>query len=291
MTDTPMDVVGKAVEDLAVHLVLRKVDGPSTHVAIVAEGLEDSEVPRALGRYLVGVVAGAVEDDATLSEQLLAVAPDSRVEVRNVVMKLVRNNNDFGTSAKIRFRDRVRNPWIAEGIGHALLLVRQRQITVCLDGDVCALKQPHFDPRRQGLDLIAIYDADGFPAVAIGEAKASANHGAARLREASVFFREIDAGRRGPEIRSEIRALKHVLPNDLLVGIVDGFWRERCCYLPLIVHSANIDEASDHSGLAGLKPPPVSRKLLALKLNAFHPFFDDVANAVRAALDEIVPDV
>jgi len=288
-TPPPLEVLEEALDVLDQHLFLSEVTGPTTHVSISAENLEHADVPRALGRYFVGVMAGAVDEDATLSEELLATTPDSAVEVRHNVLSVIGTTNRFPDKAARGFRDRVRNPWIAELVAHALLVLRARRETACLAGTPFALKQPHIDPRRQGLDLIGIYDSQGDPAAAIGEAKASRRYGKRRLNEAADFFSRIDKGKRGVEIRSELGALKHVLPAGLREKVADGYWRERRCYLPVVVFNDPIDEESDHDGLGALAPPVECRRLIALQLERFHPFFNDVADEIRTALDEVLP--
>jgi hypothetical protein len=283
----PLDVIGDALDDLEAQVTLQVVDGPTTHTAIIADGLNSPHVPVALGRYLVGVVAGAVNEDARLSQELLAREPDSIAEVRRHVLRLIGQDNAFSTIALRRFRDLTRNPWIAEILAHALLVIRERRATPCLEGDVRALKQPHADPRRQGLDLIAIYDDAGAPGLAVGEAKASRRYGVARLREAAAFFESIDAGDRGVEIRAEVHALKHVLPVELRAHVADGFWRDRCCYLPLVAHCDPINESDDNEGFGRLRPPVNARRLVALRITDFYAFFDAVADSARESLEDV----
>jgi hypothetical protein len=235
------------------------------------------------------VVAGAVDDDAQLSEELLAATPESAEEVRAQVLRLVGDTNEFEDDAEVRFRDQVRNPWIAEVLAHALLVLRRRDVTACLRGAIVALKQPHPDPRRQGLDLVAIYEYEGLPWAAIGEAKASRRYGSARLNEAAAFFADIDHGLRGVELRGEFHALKHVLNSGLRASIGDGFWRGRCCYLPIIVFCDAIDECSDHTALATLRPDVSERRLIAVCLPNFHVFFDQIADEIRGALQDLLP--
>ncbi len=287
----PQEIIEDALVTLDEHLHLSEVPGPTTHVAVRATDLENPAVPPALGRYFVGLVAGIVDEDASLTEELLATEPDSIAEVRSQVERLVGADNCFPDTPRKHFRDRVRNPYIAEVLAHALVVLRKRGDTACLLGPPAALKNPHVDPRRQGLDLIGIYDDDGLPAAAIGEAKASRKYGDRRLKEAAAFFSEIDEGKRGVELRSEIGALKHVLPDDLRNGIADGFWRNNCCYLPVIVFSKAINETTDHSDLGDLLPDQPSIRLVALKLQTFYAFFDEVADQIRIAANELLPDV
>jgi len=287
----PQQIVEEALTTLDEHLHLTEVEGPGTHVAIHARDLENPAVPPALGCYFVGLVAGIVDEDASLTEELLAVEPDSVAEVRSQISRLVGPNNNFADVARRRFRDRVRNPYIAEVIAHALVLLRKRKETACLVGPPAALKNPHADPRRQGLDLIGIYVDDGLPAAVIGEAKASRKYGDRRLKEAAAFFSDIDSGKRGVELRSELGALKHVLSDDLRAGIADGFWRNNCCYLPVVVFTDSIYEIIDNSDLGDLEPRQSSIRLVALKLEEFHSFFNDVADQIRLATDELLPNV
>jgi hypothetical protein len=287
----PVDVIRQALAVLERRLTLHEIAGPTTHVALVADELEHAEVSAALGRFIVGVVAGAVDEDTKLSEELLARAPDSRAEVREHILGLIGNDNAFPNEQAVRFRDHVRNPWLAEGIAHALLVLRGQHETLCLEGGVKALKQPHPSPQRQGLDLIGIYEANELPSIAVGEAKASRRYGARQLNDAAAFFKTIDEGYRGVEIRSEVQALKHVLSEELRAGIADGFWRERCSYLPVVVYSEPMGELDDHAALGALRPPVTSRRLVALRVEDFHAFFDAVADGTREAFEEVVGDV
>lgn len=287
----PREIIEDALDELDEHLHLSEVPGPTTHVVVRAKDLENPAVPAALGRYFVGVVAGIVDEDASLTEELLATEPESVAEVRFQIEKMIGLNNSFADKPARHFRDRVRNPYIAEIISHALVLLRKRRDTACLLGPPAALKNPHADPRRQGLDLIGIFDDGGLPAAAIGETKASRKYGDRRLKEAAKFFSDIDAGKRGVELRSELGTLKHVLDVGLRRGLSDGFWRNNCCYLPIIVFSTSINETTDNSDLGDLKPDQTSVRLIALQLRSFHAFFNEVADQIRAAVDELLPDV
>jgi hypothetical protein len=277
----------RALETLAAGLELQEVPGPTTHTAVVARGLDSPDVTAALGTYLVGLLAGAIDIDAQLSDELLGVHPDSRREVRDHATRLIGRDNHFRTPDARRFRDRVRNPWIAEGLGHAILVLRTRVQSVCCVEEIHALKQPHPEPSRQGLDLLAIYDTASAPGLLLGEAKASRRYGVRRLKEAVEFYTGFEAGRRGGDIRAEVHALKHVLPDAVRAGIYDGFWRDESCYVPLIVHSQPIREGEDHDGLDGLRPPIASKRLLAVRLRGFHAFFNSVADGMRDSLDRL----
>jgi hypothetical protein len=250
--------------------------------------LENEAVPDALGRYFVGVIAGIVEEDVSLGEDLFATEPDSAAEVRLQINRIVGRDNSFPNKKRRHFRDRVRNPYIAEVMAHALVVLRSRGHTACLLGPPLALKNPHVDPRRQGMDLIGIYDGDGLPAAVIGEAKASRRYGVRRLQEAANFFSDIEAGKRGAEIRTELGALRFALSDEMRREVGDGFWRRRCAYVPIIVFEDPIGEVEDNDDLDGLRPEPEDIRLVALELPSFLSFFDLVADQIRQATEELL---
>jgi hypothetical protein len=153
---------------------------------------------------------------------------------------------------------------------------------------VHALTQPHQIPTQQGLDAVAIYsDGDG-PVVAIGESKASRASGSEQLTKAAGIFANVDAGEYGPHLRSALLSLRRVLPDSLAPLVSDALWREHRCYLPLILHETSFDPEAERPVLARLLPPADRRRLLALRLDDFHAFFDAVADSMRIAVAEIV---
>lgn len=284
----PLQVIDAALEVLAASVTLRQLPRVRSHTAIVAEGLEAPGVARAFGRYLVGALAGAIDIDARLSEQLLARGFDAQSEVARSVRALVGDSNRFVTPSDLRFRDTRRNAWIAEGIVHTLLVLRARADTACLVGPVHALTQPHQIPTQQGLDAVAIYvDGDG-PVVAIGESKASRRDGSSQLTETAGIFAAVDVGDYGVELRAALISLRRVLPPAVAPQVKDSLWRDHRCYLPVILHETPFDPAAERQVLANLVPPAERRRLLALRLADFHTFFDAVADSMREAVGEVV---
>lgn len=288
MGASPLDLVDDALTVIAKSVTLREVPDAATHTAIVADGLEQPKVAIALGRYLVGALAGIVGEDARLSEALLEQGIDARHELSEAITRLVGNSNEFDTPQAEKFRDTCRNAWIAEGVGHALLVVRARADTEFLVGPVHALKAQHNIPSQPGLDLVAIYSDGPSLVVAIGESKASREGGSAQLTEAAGMFKEIDEGKYGVELRSEIGSLRNVLSDDLASRIAGGIWRDSRCYLPLIVHETPFSPTASRSTLGSLAPPRERRRLIALRLAQFHCFFNAVADAMRMAVAEVI---
>lgn len=282
----PEEVMEGALVVLGQRLHLSEDAGPTTHIAIRASNLEHDDVPPALGRYFVGVLLGAVDEDASLSREFLDTDPDYAAEVRRHIQRKIGETNNFSGKKARHFRDHVRNPYIAEVLAHSLLVLRKRSDTACLVGPTVALKQPHPEPRRQGIDLVGIYNDAGTAVPAIGEAKASKKYGSVQLTNAAGFFSSLDAGERGVEVRADLGALRHVLAGELRAGFAAKLWRERCCYLPIIVHGESVDVLKDHDGLGDLRPAQDHIRLVGLGLKRFNMFFNSVADEIRNAQDE-----
>jgi len=288
MATSPLELLDAALNVLGDSVHLEEADGPTSHTPIIVTGLDGAAVTTAFGRYLVGVIGGAVQHDGRLTAALLPTGQVGREDVRAAVEAAVGSTNVFGTLDEIRFRDRVRNAWMGEGVAHALLLVRSRVETCCLAGQVQAISKPHDLPSMPGLDAVAVYAIDGEPFVAIGESKATKQRGLAELRKAAAMFAKIDAAIYGSALRSELGTLRYVLPPDLKDKVTDALWREAACYVPVIVHGDAFDHLADRAWLASLSPPADRRRLLVIALSDFYGFFDAVADAMRAAVDEVV---
>lgn len=288
MPDSPLDLLEDALQVLGELVRWEEVDGPTSHTAVVASGLDEARVRTAFGRYLVGVIGGAVQHDAQLSAALLPAGDVGHDDVRASVEAAVGPNNEFHAQAEMYFRDRVRNAWIGEGIAHALLLVRSRVDSAVVAGRVRAISKPHALPSMPGLDAVAVYDVDGEPFVAIGESKATRQRGLDELRNAAGMFAKIDKSTYGAELRSELGTLRQVLSEDLKQKVTDALWRESACYLPVIVHGDPFEHLRDREWLASLSPPADRRRVLLIALADFHDFFNAVADAMRAAVDEVV---
>lgn len=288
MADSPLDLLEAALTVLGDVVQLEEVAGPSSHTSIVVTGLDDPRVSAAIGRYLVGVIGGAVQHDALLSAALLPAGHIGRDDVRAAVESAVGATNAFPTAADIQFRDRVRNAWIGEGIAHALLVVRSRVETCCLVGPVRAISTLHDLPSIPGLDAVAVYDVDGDPFVAMSESKATKEHGLNELRKAADKFAKIDKAEYGAALRAELGTLRLVLPAALKFKVTDALWREAACYLPVIVHGDAFDHLTDRPWMESLGPPADRRRVLVIPLPQFLGFFDEVSDAMRSSVDEVI---
>lgn len=288
MQDSPLEIIEGALDDLVQLVTLSEAPGPTSHTAVVAEGLDSAQAPVALARYLLGVLAGAVQLDTSLSEKYMLRSPDGHDEILRSVHSLVGTTNTFLTDAEKRFRDQRRNAWIGEGLAHAMLVVRNRAATACLTGRVAAISKPHVIPSEPGIDAVAVYDVNGEPFLAIGESKATEANALTELRKAAKFFAEVDAHEYNQHLRSALISLDPILPADLAPKVSDAIWRDSACYLPVIVHGQAFAHLQDRTWLASLKPPSDRRRLLVLRISNFHDFFNTVADTMRGEAASVV---
>lgn len=288
MPGSPLYIIDGALNELVGLVTLSEAPGPTSHTAVVAEGLDDPAAPAALGRYLLGVLAGAVQLDARLSEKYMLSGASGHEEIIASVRRVVGEINIFKTDAEKAFRDRVRNAWIGEGLAHALLVVRNRAETACLTGRVAAISKPHVIPSETGIDAVAIYDVNGEPFLAIGESKATHENAVTELRKAAKFFAQVDGREYSQHLRSALIALDPVLPALLAPKVSDAIWNDAACYLPVIVHGKVFDHLKDRDWLASLRPPSDRRRLLVLRIADFHAFFDTVADTMRREAASVV---
>lgn len=283
----PLQFIDAAIDALADAVTLRELEDPTSHTAVLAEGL-DVQAAVELGRYLLGVLAGAVQTDARLSAKYMVRGPAGLEDVRASVERVVGETNVFVTDAEIKFRDRRRNAWIGEGLAHAVLVIRNRRETPCVAGTVVAISPPHTIPSETGIDAIAIYDVGGRPFLAIGESKATKGRGVAEWRKAARFFGKVDGQHYSQEVRTALIALDGVIPDNLAPLVGEAIVREGPCYLPVIVHGDAFEHLSERTWMASLSPPVERRRVLIMPIRDFHAFFDVVADTMRAEAGSVV---
>lgn len=153
---TPKEILDDALEQLATSLRFESNNGLSSHTLVVATGLDDLSVPRALARYAVGVLASWVQYDATIAARFAVQGVEHRDEVRKLVAVIIEPPADATADEMERWRQTWRDPWIAEVLMHALLVLTRSNTTEIVSGSVVAVMPPHPVPKRQGLDALAI---------------------------------------------------------------------------------------------------------------------------------------
>ncbi|MGN6868457.1 MAG: hypothetical protein ACTHMY_08645 [Solirubrobacteraceae bacterium] len=284
----PEEAVEQAIDLLATRLVLEE-QAVETHTALIVGGLDESEVKHALALYMVALLAGMVRTTLRLTAALLDRTLEGKQRLRADVE--ARLSPPLGASrSQAEFNEDVRDPWIAECVGHALLAVRERVETPCVRGAVAALMVPHVKPSMQGLDLFAIYEDGGLPAMALGEAKATMNSGGSRLSEAASFFRTVANGDRDVDIRMHVTVLTESLSEELQQGLSAAFWQERASYLPVIAYGVALDVARRRPALGQIPRTAEDKRVIFCNPANYAAFFDDIAAAMRLAVDVVNPD-
>lgn len=287
MSGHPLQFIDAAIEALADIVTLREVGGATSHTALVADGLHERAALE-LGRYLLGVLAGAVQTDARLSEKYLVRGTTGLADVRASISRVVGDTNSFDSDAEIRFRDQRRNAWIGEGLAHAMLVIRHRRDTACVAGPVTAISAPHTIPTEPGIDAVAIYDVDGEPFLAIGESKATRERGTDEWHNAAKFFGRVDDQQYSRELRTALIALDPVIPDHLAARVGEAIIRDGPCYLAVIVHGVPFEYVEPRTWMASLRPPVERRRVLVMPLTDFRVFFDTVADTMRAETGSVV---
>jgi hypothetical protein len=64
MAESPLELLEESLDILGDSVHLEEANGPTSHTAILVTQLDDATVTTAVGRYLVGVIGGAVQHDA-----------------------------------------------------------------------------------------------------------------------------------------------------------------------------------------------------------------------------------
>jgi hypothetical protein len=288
---TPKELLDEALEQLAAALTFQEDTSPASHTLILISGLEAPECPTALARYAVGVLAGWVQHDATIAERFVLQGVDGREELRRLVARIADPGERGGDQLK-RWRETWRDPWIAEVLVHALLVITRTHATRIVTGPVHAILAPHPVPKRHGLDALAIYAepaaAGPVPVMAVGETKASEEDGTGQLTIACDSFDDVEKGLSGPDLRDALKVLAPVLPVELAAGMPEELWKEHRCYLAAIVHEVAFDGTNTRPRLDQLTPVVARKRLASIRTATFQGFFEQVAAAMPAAIDEVV---
>lgn len=285
---TPLELIQGSLNHLGSCLDIEEEVGATTHTVVVVKGLDARPVAVAFGRYLVGVLAGAVGHDAQISADLLAQGVDAQNELKKKVVSLVGATNNFTSEKGILFRDTKRNAWIAEGMVHGIMVLRATYPSDCVAGDVHAVASIHPIPTQQGLDSVALYLDGEQLVVAIGESKATKDHGTSELTKAAEIFADIDQDEYGVQLRSELMTFRAVISADLKPQVSEALWRNHRCYLPFITHETEFDLHAKRTVLDRLSPPVERKRLIALRIENFHEFFNAVADSMRSAVYQVV---
>ncbi len=276
-------VAQAALRLLGERIVLTEEVRAQSHVVVRADGCDDSAVTAAIGSYLTSALAGVVKADITLANQFLGREIDQASSLRQRVERVAGRDN----AVDPHWRDTRRNPWIAEGVGHLLLFMAGTAGTGCVAGQVVALKALHAQASQQGLDLVAIYALEDAPAIAIGECKATHSDPSGQLTDAAGFLGRLEKGERDGDLVADLTMLEPVLTGALRSQMGPMVWERRRTYLPLVVYGVAFDPHTERQLLQSLTPAREHKRVIVFELPTFYDFLDEIADAMRAAVDAV----
>jgi hypothetical protein len=256
---------------------------PDSHWVVELEGLEDPEAVTALGRYATALIAQIVRIDLVFSAELLNSSPAFLTTLTTNVHQAIGGDNHISDD----FRRYQRDPWITEAIGHVLFTIAAQQDSDCVPGRVAVLTLPHIQVRQQGLDLIGVYALDYGAGISVTESKASEIYGNSQLTRAVVLFRALDRGDRNGDLLQALNVFAKYLPDGLRDAAPAAMWAGERTYAPLVAFRTSFHPTTERpTTLGALKVPHDRRRLLSVRLNSYGAFFDDVADAMRAAIGD-----
>jgi hypothetical protein len=284
----PKELIEEALSTIAACLLCEAQPSPDSHTVIKVTGVDSPEVPAALARYAVALLAGWVEQDATIAARLALQGVERRPEVGKLVDRVALPRADFDADQLDHWKRTWRNAWIAEVLTHALFVIHRDTTSDFLTGGVLALLRPHPLPKRQGLDSVAIYGEADIAVMAIGETKATAEHASTQLNNACGMFDSVEEGLYGPDLRNAIDVLGALLPDAMQAQVTEALWRKHRCYLPAIFHESQFDASASRDRLAVLEPVASRKRVVVCEIPEFEAFFDAVADAMPTVIEELV---
>lgn len=265
-----------------------------SHTTVVVAGWNDTDASRqAIAKYLVGLIASAV--DAALSIRASLVGNDTRAAagLEADVANVVGASNDALTAEQ---KTDERNPWLSEGLWHPCLHVAHRHIPdIHPVGSVLAIDLPHVDAKDHGMDGTVLYDGAAGIGLSFIETKAYRDRPSDAVLHASSAFRAIDRGDKDHRIRQTVQLLRYALPAARQPEIAGAFWNQERTYIPNPHYDQGARPAPSWTRsrrcLARLTPD--SRHLIVMphSIDDFDGFFDTISDAMRSYVRELAHDV
>ena len=256
-------------------------DSRSSHHATVVSGLESTNVVAALGIYLSACVATAIRVNLEIALDLLGTRPNDIDQLTRGIDAVVGHDNNIAAILKETRRD----PWITEGISHLCAMVSRDIANLGPPGRIEAVTLVHPDVTEHGLDQLGIFH-DGELGICVGEAKASDQDISGNLSDAATKFKEVELGRHDQDIRTTISYLRDSLSVELQQLITPTFWADNRAYQAYAAYPENgFDHRRKRPALGSLIGAPSSVNVICLSLQDYEAFFDDVADAMRLAIE------
>lgn len=272
--------VKQALSLLAAKVSVAEATAP-THRVVTASGWNaDPTVRKAVACYLVALRVCAVNSALRVRAQLTDT-PDSEAEVIGNVESIV---GVGGTGLTKEQKERVRNPWIAEGLWHLCFCLAKGNPQLHPAGKIIAVSQPHLESTEHGLDIAAIYqDTTGF-ALSLVETKAYQKRPNSALSDAAKFYRKVDGKRFDLKIRQAIQHMRAELPPALKNRIHEELWRRARCYMPNPHYDAQYGVAWTNArpSLKNLSPGNSGIIIMPHAISGFDAYFRQLADEMLA---------
>lgn len=272
-------VMQNALTYLVSVLNLEVIEAPTHRVVVITGWNYSDKVRQAIARYLVGLIACAI--DAALNIRAdLEDTPEDRSEIFQNVIAIVGEQTDQLSTDK---KQDERNPWIAEGIWHLCLAVANRRPELHPMGSVIALDYAHISAKDHGLDVAAIYEGSLGFGLTLVESKAYAGDPSGAINRAVNFFREVDAGKHSVRIRQAVQIMRTALPEERQNQITPSFWKRIRSYVPNPHYDSNqvVDWANRRPSFGSLQPGRENIVIMPHAISGFDEFFDSIADEMR----------
>jgi len=257
-----------------------------THRAVLIEGWgDDSARIDAVAAYLVGLLASTVSRALVVRAAITDTPADKAELLRSVEAIAGSKSKPLSTDKK---QDE-RNPWIAEGISHLVLVLSARRAELHPIGTIVAVDFPHVGAKDHGFDVVALYHSGGTYGMSFVESKAYANNPSGAVNDAVVFFRAFDSGDHDVRARQTVSALRSALPLADQSAVSPSLWKDLRAYLPNPHYdSLNVvDWTTTRPSFKGLKVKREQIVVMPHSIAKFAEFFDAVGAAMLSLAEKL----
>lgn len=266
-----------------------------THNTVIVNGLDRNvETIRHLAVYTVATVFNAFEANLRIADDVMEYNEDSVLEVKSCFNRYIgESNNYYTTPSGRRFISNARNPWLAEVIVHLLLNISATVRELFPPGLILTTTFVHDLPTDNGVDAAGIYSSDHL-GVVIVECKAYKTRPSAALTHAAGYFANFDTNYiLGKRIRTHVQTMRAFLPEEHRQNAINSFWKNEKSFMPTLFFDStkNQDWTTSRTEMGGLSVDKEKRVLIPINIDSFKEFFDDLADAIRDYLGELLQNV
>jgi len=238
---------------------------------------DDASTRTAIAKYLVGLIACAIDAALNIRANLENTASDLDEIIRSVE-KIVNSPDE-------NHRRTERNPWIAEGLWHLCMAVAKEKAEIHPVGQIIAAKLVNISAKDHGLDVAVIYTIDSASfGLSFVECKAYKNDPNGAITKSVDFFKEIDQGDHDWRIRQSVQMLRSFLPATTQSAISNSFWKANRTYIPNPHYdeSCSIDWSNSRPSFSDLGPDSSNIIIMPHAIKEFDQFFEHISDDMKA---------